>query len=266
MTASGLPLSLEKCLGSLLQDNALSSWRIFASDGGGHVVTIKMHPREVTRHGEQHTTVAGGWFRKGQARVKRDRQRWIDFQDRLENTRPCRQFDTRGVVPGASRGAIGVGGRSDDVCSEVCIEDDVVLTGAVAETDVVRATNEDISSDLSETCTCKIDSFCESKEEGGRGRPRAIEERESIVNVNKHSKYTPGSYTCTAREITTSRLTPLLSAPTVPEFQARESRRASEADEMETGPGGEAGGGSVTDSTPSVDETERERQRVTTRF
>ena len=84
MTVCGLPQSLEKCLGSLLQDNTLSSWRIFSADGGGHSVTIRFSPHETTQHGEQHSSQAGGWYRKGNAKVKRDRERWVKYQDRLK--------------------------------------------------------------------------------------------------------------------------------------------------------------------------------------
>ena len=81
MTASGLPQGLEKCLSALLQDNSLTSWRIFAGDGGDHTVTIRLHARE-TAHGEQHT---GGWYKKGHARMNRDRQRWIQHQNKTLN-------------------------------------------------------------------------------------------------------------------------------------------------------------------------------------
>ena len=141
MTASGLPLSLEKCLGSLFQVNTLSSWRIFASDCGEHVVTIKLRPREDTQHGEQHTAMTDGWVRKGQSRAKRDRQRWIDHQEKLENTKSVQHFETKGLVPVASRGATGMGDRSDNVCGKVCTEDDVMLT----EKEAARTTVEDIS-------------------------------------------------------------------------------------------------------------------------
>ena len=84
MTVCGLPQSLEKCLGSLLQDNTLKSWRIFSTDDGGHSVTIRFNPQETTQHGEQHSSLAGGWHRKGNAKVKRDRERLVKYQERLK--------------------------------------------------------------------------------------------------------------------------------------------------------------------------------------
>ena len=87
MTACGLPQSLEKCLGSLLEDNTLTTWKIFSNDVG-HTVTLRLHPNgTTTRHGEQNkqkqSSIAGGWYRKGEAKVKRDRERWNRYQERL---------------------------------------------------------------------------------------------------------------------------------------------------------------------------------------
>ena len=80
MTASGLPLCLEKSLGTLLQDNALTSWQIFSKESGELTVTIKLQPHDKTHNGDQQST--GGWYKKGQTKLRRDKQRWIDYQAR----------------------------------------------------------------------------------------------------------------------------------------------------------------------------------------
>ena len=95
MSACGLPLGLDKCLNSLLQDNALTSWKIFASDSGGHTITLRLHPLEATRYGDQFSGVTGSWVRKGQAKVKRDRQRWLEHKDRQQSYKQCVDSGTR---------------------------------------------------------------------------------------------------------------------------------------------------------------------------
>ena len=135
MTVCGLPQSLEKCLGSLLQDNTLTSWKIFSNDGG-HTVTLRLHPQDTTtRHGEQgeqkHTSIAGGWYRKGEAKVKRDRERWNKYQERLK----C---DSR--YPYAGEKPVN---DSDSCCSKNLTNGEVCSgVSLVTEADIAKKTTE----------------------------------------------------------------------------------------------------------------------------
>ena len=136
MTASGLPQGLEKCLSALLQDNSLTSWRIFAGDSGDHTVTIRLHARE-TAHGEQHN---GGWYKKGHARVKRDRQRWIQHQNKTLNDfqKTYGVVDAKSPTADVSRELTRGGGFLNEVLctgSEVCNEGAVLTTETESKRD-----------------------------------------------------------------------------------------------------------------------------------
>ena len=126
MTVCGLPQSLDKCLSSLLQDNTLTSWKIFSNDGGGHTVTIRLQPATTTRHGEQNS-IAGGWYRKGESKARRDRERWNKYQERFSrdsrspNVEVCEKtnfYSDTCVSKGVTEGQVCSGGTSATVAVE----------------------------------------------------------------------------------------------------------------------------------------------------
>ena len=142
MTVTGLPVSLEKCLGTLLQDNALTSWRIFSSESGEQTVTIKLHPHSETRNGDQQAGQSiGGWYRKGQAKTRRDRERWQAYQarlgtdtkhgDNLYKRDTELRVDTRNAINSKGLGLVCSRTDSKDVCV-VAEQDSMTGGGGIA--------------------------------------------------------------------------------------------------------------------------------------
>ena len=247
MTASGLPQGLEKCLSALLQDNSLTSWRIFAGDSGDHTVTIKLHARE-TVHGEQHT---GGWYKKGHARVKRDRQRWTQHQNKTLNDfqKPCGVVAAKSPIADVSREQTRGDGFLDEVLctsSEVCNEG--VLT---TETVTMKETDQDLcvtDSKASTNITSNLDESTLSPETTDVSGDACIASNFDSATESTQRQFKslfpdifpdPCQSTCTQQSDNTDTQRP---PPSPPDPVARESRSDAE-EEMEATSGGGTGKG-----------------------
>ena len=272
MTASGLPLGLEKCLSALLQENTLSSWRIFANDSGDHTVTIRLNPRvSPSRYSEQHT---GGWYKKGYARVKRDRERWTQHQNKLKSdnrnasgivdARP--QYSHEDSVEQTRDGDL-----SDEVCSDVhslCSERGLADTESTkhkhlamqreatsfkAGTNAVFSNNDQLSP--VRTCVsenvCVVDTYDPTVDTTQRQYPSLFPDMFSA----------PCKSTCTQQSEIAVTQRP---SPSPPDPAARESRSDGE-EAMEATEGGTRKGTGVT-ATQKVTGQLTVRPRAVTRF
>ena len=267
MTVSGLPLSLERCLGSLLLDNTLTSWKIFSNESGGQTVTIRLHPQDST----QRDTLAGGWYRKGEAKQKRDRHRWQQYKDRLKSDSKTTggDFYEKTVdsleTPLSERVTHAEGGN--DPCLEVC-SGGVLMT----ETDVRKTTIGKDSQTSAKASTCEKDRSISTQDEC----PQLSGFRDTFKSVNKDDSegcdgnYTPSPLNSrpdpsrpTQRSGDNTQYPP--PSPAVPE--ARDSRTSSD-DGMETasGDGAEGGWGDGGDATESDGPTDYEWEDTSREF